>query len=171
MNSWLVMFIWGVYLNGYGIIALLLGLIGTGLLLFVKGEVNYRRIIAVSIISYMVLIGVLFHSNIPYFFPDLHIFMSVIVLDAAVTNEYLYRVRKKIILQMLSLILAAYAMLSILIVILPDASYTIFSKNSLFLMESFIFLPYLLPLAYALAYRNFRSLIRKNRLEKKGATL
>ena len=151
-NLWLMIVAWCMYLNGFALIAMLIGISGT-LILMIRCEADHKRCIILFVILYGLVLSELHTGTIPYFFPDLYMFMAIVIINAAATNEYYYAIRNKSVLPMLSVILVACAVLSLVIFIVPDADYSLFKKSNLFLMESFIFLPYLLPMLYSYAYK------------------
>lgn len=167
-NYWLMIISWCLFLNGKEILGILIGAIGCIYLLLFKDSINCYRILLIGFLMFVISCLILIPSNIPYFFSKLHILLMVISIDTAITNEYLYLFKNKFILPILLICLSTIIISSLLIIVLPDSLYSLFTKASLFKMLAFIFLPYLLPLAYA-AIRNAFKYKEVNFFQKQGA--
>ena len=142
------MIAWALFLNDYVCIAMTIAIINTFYFFYNCSEVNYIRITTIAIGFYCSFLVLYYSYNIPYFFPKLSNFMSVVCLNCALSNEYLKKCSSHTILPMLLIAASGFSVLSFLIVLIPDSLYTLFSKKSLFYMALFIFLPYLILLAY-----------------------
>ena len=145
-NYWLMMISWCLFLNNKETLAIIIAMMACVYLLLVKSEVNYLSIILIGLLMFVANCSILFISYIPYYFPKLHLLLMVVCFNTAIAYQHLNMYKNKFILPILSLISIGMFILSGLIVILPDYLYTIFSKRNLFIMEAFIFLPYLIPL-------------------------
>lgn len=156
-NYWLIIVSWCLFLNGMELLAIILSLSTTVYLLLRKSEVDVWRICAISLMMFMLGIMILISTNILYFFPKLNILFTIMCLNSATVHEHLYKLRKESIMPMMLLAMISVAVLSFLIVILPEELYTIFGKRSLFLMEVLIFLPYLIPMLYVYAYKSIKN--------------
>ena len=163
-DSCLMIIAWCVYLNGYSFMAMVLALLSSIYLLVIKSEVNYWRIAAIALGIYVVSESILRFSNIPYFFPDLKYFMIFTSLNCSLANEYLYMIKYKFIFPVLIIIILYVVLLSLVICMLEEASYTMFGKKNLYLMVMFIFFPYLSVMACACFSKNKAVLSKKWRL-------
>lgn len=155
-NYWMIIIAWCLLLNGLGSLGIVLALLACVYALIVKSEVNYWRVTAICMMQYSVSLMLLLPSSIPYYFPKLHIFLTVICLNASISNEYLFSLKKNQFVRFILVTILSMFVLSLLIVILPDELYTLFTKRNLFLMEAYIFLPYLIPLLSVYAYKRNR---------------
>lgn len=162
INYWLIIIAWSLYLNSYRILATLAALIATLVLLDKKSEVNYWRAMALGLLEYIVVIERLFNSNIPYFYPSLNVFLCLICLNSVVTFEHILSVRSKYLVKMALITLISILILSSLILFMPKDLYSLFSKESLFLMEAFIFLPYLIPMELSILVHCIRRYLKKH---------
>ena len=158
---WLILVAWCAYLNSWNIIAYVIMMAATGYALMIRCEADHWRIAAVCISCYSVMMAVLFASNVPYFYPDLHIFLAFVAFNSALTNEYLIRLKKQHILPLLLMGLISMAILTICIMIVPAENYSLFTRNSLLKMSAFIFLPFLSPMIVQYGYKCFTSKRRK----------
>ena len=154
---WLILVAWCAYLSDWKIVAYMIVLAATGYALVNRCEADHWRIAAICISCYSVMMAVLFASNIPYFYPDLHIFLAVISLNSALTNEYLIRLKKRCIFPLLLMGLIGLTILTVCIMMVPAEAYSLFTRNSLLRMSAFIFLPFLSPMAIQYAYKSFSS--------------
>ncbi|MBQ6492653.1 MAG: hypothetical protein IJI92_02135 [Erysipelotrichaceae bacterium] len=145
-DYWLIIVSWCIFLEGHDVLAAIIVSAASAVVLSVRSEVNRWRMAAMTLGSFMAVKMILDSGNIPYYFPDLYPFMALIVFNAAAVNECLYNLRYRHVLPILTVCLIAYAIISLIIVIVPQENYSIFSKASLYTMSAFIFLPYLLPL-------------------------
>ena len=166
LNLWLMMISWCLFLNGYVLVSILVSCVCTAYLLKNLGEVDYRRSALTCIIFHIIMAGLYFRSNIPYYFPGFNSFMICMVINAAICGEYPYHLKRKAFLPILSTVFFAFLGFIFLVIFVPGSDYTIFTKGSLFLMVGFIFLPYLIPMA--LAYL-VKSIQYAESLEKQGA--
>lgn len=160
-NYWLIIIAWCSFLNDLSLLAIILCLGACALLLKINKEVNYWRMSFLSVISYVTISFFLSMSNIPYFFPKLYFFIAIICLDLALTFERLYLLKSKYLYPFLIVMAICVSVLSLVVLLLPNSLYTLFSKNSLFAMLSLIFLPYIVPLAYIIVYRQLSKTFKK----------
>ena len=152
---WLILVAWCAYLNDWKIMAYMMILAATGYALVIRCEADHWHIAAICISCYSVMMAVLFASNIPYFYPDLHIFLAMIALDSALTNEYLIRLKKRFIFPLMLMGLVGFSVLTTCIMMVPAENYSLFTRNSLLRMSSFIFLPFLSPMVIQFSYKCF----------------
>ncbi len=160
-NYWLIIMAWCLYLNGHGIIAAISTLLACGLLFIVRSEADYWRVSAVSLAVYALSLIVLMNTNIPYFFPDLKYFLLLMSLDCGLANEYLYVLKRRFILPVLITIILYVCGLLVVVGLLPDESYTLFTKGNIILMAMFIFLPYMITMSLACLFQG-RVVLSKN---------
>ena len=145
MELWVMMASWSLFLNGYGIIAVVMVAVCDLYALYRIGEVNCWRIAALSIGLYGVLAGWYHAGDIPYYFPNLHIFMALTILNGALIGESLYAYRRGLSLLLSSVISLMFVLTALIIVLIPEKDYSLFGKKNLFLMDLFFFLPHLIP--------------------------
>ena len=164
-NYWLMIIAWCLYLNGYEVLSGVLVFGASGYLLVMKSEVNYWRIAAVALTICVLSEMVLLDSNIPYFFPGLKYYLILTSINCALANEYLYAIKNRFILPVLISVSLYVCAMSVVVYMLPEQSYTILGKNSLYLMIMFIFLPYLSVMTIACLCKARIVLSRKWRLD------
>ena len=145
-NYWLIIIAWCMFLNDLTLLAILCGLLACGMLVYINRRVNYWRMAFVTILSYVTISLFLLRFNISYFFPKIHVFLAVISLDLSLTNERLYLFKSKYLKPFLAIMLMSLSVLSIIVLVLPNDLYTLFTKPRLFAMICLIFLPYLVPM-------------------------
>ncbi|MBR3266273.1 MAG: hypothetical protein IKI61_10015 [Erysipelotrichaceae bacterium] len=162
---WLILVAWCAYLNSWNIIAYVIMMAATGYALMIRCEADHWRIAAVCISCYSVMMAVLFASNVPYFYPDLHIFLAFVAFNSALTNEYLIRLKKQFIFPLLLMGLIGISILTLSIMLVPGEDYTLITKGSLLRMSAFIFLPFLTPLLLQYGYKSLPA--RKKKVIKK----
>ena len=162
INYWLIIIAWSLYLNSFKIMAAVVALIATLVLLYKKSEVNYWRAMAIGLLEYIIVIERLFNSNIPYFYPSLNIFLCLICLNSVVTFEHILSVKSRYLFKMALITLICIFILSSLILFMPNDLYTLFTKESLFMMEAFIFLPYLIPMELSILFQHIRKYLKKH---------
>lgn len=157
-NYWLMAIAWCMFLNGYSAISMILSLAACVMLLLKKRGLDYWRILAIALLLYGFLLVSLVNSNIPYFFPELTLYFLFVSLNVSISNEISLYIRYKALMPILIFVYISMFILSLIILIMPNDLYTIFSKTSLFLMSSFIFLPYGLSLTFNVLYKIVRSI-------------
>ncbi len=168
-NYWMMIFAWCMFLNGWSLFGTVLGLLTGAILLVVKSEADPWRIVAVGVLMYCPILLALNFSKIPLFFSGSYFFLAAVCLNTAVVNEYLYLFRVKVIIPFLVIMLISISVLTILITILPSELYTLFGKPNLYLMDAFIFLPYLIPAAACVIYKT--CLLHLNDIRQKKSLL
>ena len=149
LNLWLMMISWCLFLNGYVLVSILVSCASTACLLMNLGEVDHKRCAVTCVVFHIIMAGLYYRNNIPYFFPGFNQFMIFMVINAAICGEYPYHMKRKAFLPILSAAFIAFLSFIFLIIIIPGSDYTIFTKGNLFLMVCFIFLPYLIPMILA----------------------
>lgn len=142
-NYYLVIIGWCIILNGYDFLALGIIVSACLLLLFKSRKINYWRAFSIAVLSYSLVSFFLFKSGIPYYFPKLNYFLFVICINNAILNEHILRFKDKILYRIILVSLVCVLVSCFLVRILPNDVYTMFTKNNLLTMVSFIFLPYL----------------------------
>ena len=165
-NYWTMIFAWCVYLNGWSLFATALGILAAAVLLMVKSEADPWRIAAVGTLMYCPILIVLNTSKIPFFFGGSHLFLAAVCINTAVVNEYLYLFRVGHVMPILAVMFTGISVLTILIAVLPSQLYTLFGKANLYLMDAFIFLPYLIPVLCCVLYKTFRLHMAGSRQKK-----
>ena len=170
-NYWLIIISWCMFLNDYTLLAILLGLIACLLLIKINRRINYWRMSFLSVISYCVISFFLPRSNVLYFFPKLHIFLAIICINLAFTFERSYLFKSKYLKPFLLFMVMSLSVLSIIVLVLPNDLYTIFTKNSLYIMISLILFPYLVPLTGIIIYKEIRNHKVEINLHKKKTSL
>lgn len=141
-NYWLMLLAWIMILSGYDTLACLISLFATVLLLIQKIAVNKWRLVAIFFVTYSAVRVFLTSSNIPYFFSNITIFLAFVSLNVAIYNESLTYTKIRFLEYNLFIEAICLIIMSLILFILPESSYTLFSKASLFLMICLIFLPY-----------------------------
>ena len=170
-NYWLVILGWCALLNDYSVLGTLLLMAGDVLLFFNIKKLNLYKVVALSLLSYGVILFCLFNTSIPYFFEDLHVFMFGICLNAALVNEKLYAYKYKTLLPIMSVMLICVLILSLIIIFVPDSLYSLFTKHNLFLMECFIVIPYNLPLTLCVVKKIIKQYRVKIVIHEKATTM
>ena len=153
INFWLMIIAWCMFLNGYAFLSVLIALGGAAYSFRRAGEVLCLRNAAVFALFAAFLICLCHISSIPFFFPGLQAFLVAVTINAEIFSECLNRMKRRHIQPFLLTALAAFILFNLLIAIVPKDSYTLFGKRNLFLMVSFIFLPYLLPMLVCYVHR------------------
>jgi len=143
-NYWLIIVAWCLAICDYEILGLFVTLAATLLILKTKG-MNYWRIIALSVLIFDIFLLTISHTNIPYFFDKIYLFLLGVSLNAAVINDYNYFFKPKAFYGILLIMLTSLLCSLLLLIILPNSMYTIFTKRSLCMMILSIFVPYVLP--------------------------
>jgi hypothetical protein len=144
-DLWGMMIAWSLFLNGCVVVSIALVLCADLILALIKGEVDHWRVSALTIGSYAVMSGLLFMSNIPYYFPNLHIFLAASILNGALIGEYCYLYKRGLAALLSSATGVFMIMLALIIKVFAGEDHTIFSLNSLYLMDLLIFLPHMIP--------------------------
>lgn len=153
INLWLMIIAWCLFLNGYVYGSVLIVLAAAAYCLHRAGEVLCLRNAAVFALFAAVLICLCHTSNIPFFFPGIQVFLAAVMIDAGIFSGCLNRMKRRQIQPFFLSGLAAFILFELLIALVPGSSYTLFGKRSLFLMVSFIFLPYLLPMIFCYVHK------------------
>ena len=167
-NLWLMIVAWCLYLNGYTLIGMGVAMISGVCVLVKKGEADLKRSGLFALCMYTVILSLYHSGNIPYFFPSLHIFMAAVMFDVFACIEYFESMKRKDLLPILTFVFMAAILIGVLIFVAPEDEYTIFTKASLYLFGSFIFLPYLIPMTYAYVSRTLK-VIERPSIQKQGA--
>lgn len=162
-NYWLLIISWCLFLNDLTLLAIVLCLGGCAILIRINRKLNYWRMAFLSVISYVAISFFLSMSNIPYFFPKLYIFLAVVCLDLACTFERMYLFKSKCLKPFLMFMLLSVTVLSLITIILPNNLYTLFTKDSLFIMIGLIFLPSIGTTFFLIAYKDFKKIYIGNR--------
>lgn len=166
-NYWLLIISWCLFLNDLTSLAIVLCLGGCVILMKINRRINYWRMAFLSIISYVTISFFLSMSNIPYFFPKLYIFLAVTCLDLAFTFERMYLFKSKYLRPFLVFMLLGISVLSLITILLPSSLYTLFTKDSLFIMIGLMFLPSIGITFFLIVYKDFKKLFVANRNELK----
>lgn len=170
-NYWLMIVAWCMFLSGYNLLANMFGLAACAVLSTINKKINHWRLGLVGLIIYATISLFLLDSNISYFFPKLSAFLATVCLNCSLTYQYLYLLKSRFILPYLLVMVVSVSILSIITMVLPNSSYSLFTKKSLYTMESFIFLPYLIPCAYIYSYKKIWNHYRRSFLQNKRATM
>lgn len=166
-NYWLLIISWCLFLNDLTLLAIVLCLGGCVILMKINRRINYWRMAFLSVISYVTISFFLSMSNIPYFFPKLYIFLAVTCLDLAFTFERMYLFKSKYLRPFLVFMLLGISVLSLITILLPNSLYTLFTKDSLFIMIGLMFLPSIGITFFLIVYKDFKKLFVANRNELK----
>ena len=156
-NYWLIIVAWCMFLNDLTLLAVILGLLACLMLVLIKRKINYWRMSFISLISYVIISLILLRTNVPYFFPKLYIFLAIICLNLAFTFERMYIIKSNYLKPFFAVMLVSVIVLSLITLLLPNSLYTIFTKNSLFIMISIIFLPSLVSVAFCICYKDIKN--------------
>lgn len=167
-NSWLILIAWSLVLNSRALIGTITAALACTYLLFQRKELNCWRICTVCMFLYAMCFVTLLSGSIPYYFPELYIFLPAVCLDAALMNEYLQSLQKRELFLLVLTIVSCTAVLAILILIVPEEAYLLFTKKNLFKMDALIFLPFLLPALAVLGYGCIRDVTCR---QQNGITL
>lgn len=169
-NYWLIIIAWCMFLNGYNLLANTFGIVACAVLPIINKRINHWRMYCVGLIIYVTILIFLKNSNVLFFFPKLSVFLAIVSLNASLTSEYQYLLRSRFIIPYLLVMVVSMSVLSIITMVLPNSSYSLFSKRSLYLMECIIFLPYLIPCIYIYTYKKIWNHNRRSILQNKRAT-
>ncbi len=142
IDYWLMLIAWCLFLNGAGFTGEVLMIVGIMLMLG-AGRLDYLRITVSSMICFIIMTVLLKSSRIPYFYPALSIHLLLASINCFTLNEYLIRLDSRFIIPVILVIVLSVLFISGLIIIIPGEYYSMIGKSSLFLLEAFIFLPYL----------------------------
>ena len=167
-NYWLMIISWCLFLNGKENLALILGGLACIYILINRKDISAYRVVLLGLVMFILSCITLLSSNIPYFFPKLHILLMIVSINTAIANEYISSYKNSFILPVLFISLVSILISLLLVMILPDILYSLFTKRSLLIMVSFIFLPYTIPLAYA-AIKNAFKYKKDDFFQKQGA--
>lgn len=142
VNYYLVMIAWCLFLNDYDLLGILF-VAGSSLMLYaLKTKINYWRFLSICLLTYVIANSFLIDSSIPIYFPRLSYFLFVLSINNSLSCEYLSKLNKTSLSNILAVIIIGIMSSLVLVKLLPDSLYTIFTKDNLILMISFIFLPY-----------------------------
>lgn len=166
-NLWLMAIGWCLYLNDHILASAAIMCFAALYSLYVIGEVDVLRCAVTFIGIYILTLCLYLAGNIPYFFPSLHIFMAAVMFDVFACIEYFASMKRKDLLPILMFVFGAMIAIFIAIAAAPEDEYTLFSKASLYLFGSFIFLPYLIPMTYCYVVRTLRVIERRS-IQKQG---
>lgn len=153
INLWLMIIAWCMFLNGYVFMSMLIALSAAACSFCRAGEVPCLKNAVLFALFAAVSICLCHISSIPFFFPGLQVFLIAVMINAGIFGGCLNRMRRRQIQPFLLTALASFIIFNLMIAIVPEDSYTLFGKRNLFLMVSFIFLPYLLPMMACYARR------------------
>ena len=165
-DYWMMIVAWCMFLNGWSLFGIAFGSLTGTILLLVKSEADPWRIAAVSLLMYCPILIMLNISKIPFFFGGSHLFLAAVCFNTAALNEHLYRFRVRYIISILAVMFTGMSVLTVLIAVLPSQLYTLFGKANLYLMDAFIFLPYLIPAAVCVIYKTCLLHLNENRQKK-----
>ena len=152
-NYWLMILAWCLFISGYNLLSLIMIIVASLILLSTRKAINLWRWGCKCFMCYFLLLLMLNKSNISYYFPSFNIFILLVLGNCFLTKEYLYLFKSKLLYPYLLFMIFGMAVLSIIVVILPDVLYTLFTKKSLYIMISLIFLPYIIPILSCLYRR------------------
>lgn len=168
-NYWLMMLAWVMFINDHCLLALSSGLFACVVLLSMRKRINLWRMSCLSLISYSAVLLTFSGTNILYYFPKLPLFMFVICANSLMTHEYLYLFKPKFLYPYLLFVIVGVSVFSMTVVLLPNSSYTLFTKRSLYLMVCLIFLPYLIPMMCCL-FRKRNSYVKAKPQNKEAVS-
>lgn len=166
-NYWLVIIAWCLFLNDYIILPMLLGLGGCAILVFMKRRFNVWRIGCLSMVIYITISFILSLTNIPYYFSKFYVFLAIVCLNLALTFERISLFKNKYLMPFLMTMIISMVILSIVAAIVPDSLYSLFTKNSLFLMINIIFLPQILAIVVSIMSKQIKKALNNKYLPKK----
>lgn len=156
-NYWLIIISWCCFLNNLSVLAIIFSLCACALLISVKWRINCWRMCFVCVLSYLIIYAVLFCSTIPFFFSKLYIFLAIICINLAFTNERLYLLKSKYLNSYFVIMLFCFLVSLIISLLLKDDLYSIFTKKNLYILICLVFLPYLVPMVICLTYKKVLS--------------
>lgn len=168
-DLWGMIIAWCLYLNGYILLSVLLAMACGLYLAVMEGEVLKQKELLAFVCIYVAMLCLYYTSSIPYFFPSLHIFMAAMMFNAAVCYGLYGKMKRKDLVKILGFVSLAFLAVFILISFVPGEDYTLFGRSSLYLMESFIFLPYQIPMLYRHVTRTVK--VMNLKAVKKGTAM
>ena len=155
-NYWLAILAWCLFLNDYVFLSEVVLILGCLMLLLGKKGHNYLGIIVCAIITYIILYTILSLTRIPYFFPNLSIYLVIVSIHCFMMSDYFSRLNDHFILPVIVIILLNIIFTATLIIIIPDQFYSLIGKINLLILTCFIFLPYLSPLIMCFVSRKHK---------------
>lgn len=144
INYWFMSIAWALCLDSNVKIGVFIGLAMTIMLSAYIKIINYWRTLAKGLFTYIVVFYLYTKTNISFFFPDLYLFLVLMCFNSAITNELLIRYKTKYVLPFVIILAFGQSFLSLLTLVVPESLYSIFTKERLYILGSFIFLPYLI---------------------------
>ena len=156
VNYYLVIIGWCLFLNSFEILGMMFLVGGSVILLSIDKKINYWRMIGLSFLANGLVSFLLEKSSIPIYFPQLSRFIFLACLNNAIMYEYLNMLKSDFLYTVAFTIIVSIFASTILVKILPNDFYTIFTKDNLLLMIAFIFLPYLFTVSFCLLFRYFK---------------
>lgn len=140
-NFWILIIGWTLFLNNLGLIGAILLFISSLILYIKKKKINYWRVLALNLIVYYLYSYLLTHTTISLFFKNSLIFVIAISVNISIMSEYLCDIDNLFKNEVLLISILVYLFTSILIILVPKESYTIFTKRNLFLTNVSMFMP------------------------------
>lgn len=162
INCWLTIIAWCFFLNSFGKIAIAIMAFACFLQIKLGKGFKIKKIIISSLIAFSVLLTIIARTTVIYYFSDIASLMFVMCLDTCICNEYLSLIDDSLLHYSLIIIITSVIFISVIISLLPDSFYSIFTKANLYLLVLFIFLPDSFILINDLLIKHFKiSNIRK----------
>ena len=155
-NYWLVILAWCLFLNDYVFLSEVVLILGCLVLLLRKRRHNYPRIIICTLATYIMLKTILSLTGIPYFFPQMSIYLFLVSIHCWMMYEYFGKLNDHFILPVIVIIIFNLLFTVSLIAIIPSEFYSLIGKINLLIITAFIFLPYLSPLMMCFVSRKHR---------------
>jgi len=156
INYNLMMIAWCFLLNGYGYIGVFISLIGTVVLLTSRKQINYWRLVCLTIFLNSISTSLLSKSGINIYFNALDYMLVMAAINCSLVNELIYYTKKNFIYPIFVFIFVGMLVSSLIAQFSPAELYSIFTKDNLMLMICFIFLPYFFSLGFCLVYKNIQ---------------
>lgn len=162
-NLWAAAISWILFLNGYGLLAIIcLAIMDFALLK--KADIKAVRLISSFAICQIAASFALHFSTISYYFPAISYFLIAISMHIAFLYEYLQKEREEGLFKASTTAMAIGAFFFAVAIFLPDSWYDIFTKTNLYLLVGLVFMPYALALS-------IKCFIVECKLEKAAASI
>lgn len=156
VNYWIMSVAWSLCISERNAVGVIMALAATIVLSALRKGVNYWRVLANALLTVMAVMPLYYLSNIHYFFENLGVLLVIAGFNSAFANEYLCRYKTRYMSPYVLTLLLSGITLALIIVVLPANEYSLFTKQSLYIMNGFIFLPYLLRPAICIVLRALR---------------
>lgn len=140
-DLWLMMIAYSLFLYGFEVIGLITCIVGIIYEIVFSKNVNFWRVVSISIIYTLLEYILVYFSNISTIYSLIYPFLILMNIDLALSLELLTKVNKGF-LELLDVLVFGFILITVLLIaIMPDTPLIPYIKNDMYIYTVIIFVP------------------------------